>query len=52
MFADLEKEFIPKLQEVLSNLFDPEVAFVQRDHDMKCSYCDFAHICNRVSIDS
>jgi len=51
-FSELEEEYISGIQEVLSRMFDPEIPFIQRDHDLKCSYCDFAMICSRVSIDS
>ncbi len=49
--ADLEGEYIDSLKEVLRKLFDPSVPFVQRDNDHKCSYCDFASLCQRKTID-
>jgi hypothetical protein len=52
LFSELEEEFISGLQGVLSGMFDPAVPFIQRAHDIKCSYCDFALICNRVSMDT
>jgi CRISPR/Cas system-associated exonuclease Cas4 (RecB family) len=51
-FSDLEEEFISGLKGVLSRMFDPTIPFSQRKHDVKCSYCDFALICNRVSMDA
>jgi CRISPR/Cas system-associated exonuclease Cas4 (RecB family) len=50
-FAELEEEFLSHLKEVLQRLFDPGVPFSQRDHDQKCSYCDFAELCSRNTID-
>lgn len=50
-FAPLEEPFLDLLRQTLQNLFDPAVPFVQRDNDQKCSYCDFASLCKRKSID-
>ncbi|MEN8203375.1 MAG: PD-(D/E)XK nuclease family protein [Bacteroidota bacterium] len=51
-FSELEEEYISGLKEVLSRMFDPDIPFTQRAYDVKCTYCDFAQICNRISIDS
>ncbi|MEA3461711.1 MAG: PD-(D/E)XK nuclease family protein, partial [Bacteroidota bacterium] len=50
-FEGLEEPFIKRLKEVLHKLFDPAVPFVQRENDLKCSYCDFASLCQRKTID-
>ncbi len=50
-FGEVEDEFLTHLKEVLQRIFDPGVPFSQRDHDQKCSYCDFAELCSRNSID-
>jgi hypothetical protein len=46
-FRKLEEPFLHLLKEVLQKLFDPQVPFVQRKEDQKCSYCDFAALCHR-----
>ena len=50
-FGDLEKDFLDELKEVLRRMFDPKVPFAQRTNDQICSYCQFAELCSRNSID-
>lgn len=50
-FKDVEDEYISKLGETLSRIFDPVSSFVQTDNELKCRNCDFAGICNRTSIE-
>ena len=50
-FSPMEEQFLQGLKEVLQQLFDPRVPFVQRDNDKKCGYCDFASLCQRKTID-
>jgi ATP-dependent helicase/DNAse subunit B len=50
-FSPMEEQFLQELKEVLQQLFDPAVPFVQRAYDKKCSYCDFASLCQRLTID-
>jgi len=50
-FAALEEPFLNLLKALLQKLYDPAVPFVQRTYDKKCSYCDFASLCQRLSID-
>jgi len=50
-FEDLKGPFIERMKEALSRLFNPDVPFVQRENDMKCSFCDFASLCQRKTID-
>ena len=48
---DHEPAFLNLLLEVLQKLYDPEIPFVQRKDDKICSYCDFADLCQRRTID-
>ncbi|MDF1576084.1 MAG: PD-(D/E)XK nuclease family protein [Bacteroidales bacterium] len=50
-FEVLEEPFLRLLKEVLQRLFDPDVPYVQRNNDKKCSYCDFASLCQRQIIE-
>jgi CRISPR/Cas system-associated exonuclease Cas4 (RecB family) len=50
-FTPLEDRFMELLRAVLKKMFDPGQAFVQRENDKKCSYCDFASLCQRKNID-
>jgi CRISPR/Cas system-associated exonuclease Cas4 (RecB family) len=49
-FSEYEEEYLVLLKNLLSQLFDPDTPFIQREHDAKCNYCDFASICNRNPI--
>jgi len=49
-FEALENEFLIHLRGVLQRLYDPDIPFVQRENDQKCSYCDFAELCSRNTI--
>lgn len=50
-YLKVEDAFLEKLEEVLSDLFDPEKHFVQTDNENSCRYCDFVKICKRQSIE-
>jgi len=50
-FLGLEETFLKLLKEVLQQLYDPAIPFVQRVNDKKCSYCDFVALCQRLTID-
>jgi hypothetical protein len=50
-FGELEDEFLIHLKEVIQRMFDPGVPFSQRAHDQTCSYCDYAALCSRNTID-
>jgi CRISPR/Cas system-associated exonuclease Cas4 (RecB family) len=50
-FSTLEQQFLQPLRRVVQQLFDPAVPFEQRQNDNKCSYCDFASLCQRAPID-
>jgi RecB family exonuclease len=41
------KEFEAQLRQILSDIFDPEIAFEQTTEQDNCSYCLFKGICNR-----
>ncbi len=44
---DRNEEFLERTGEILSEIFNPEVAFVAVDNDEKCKYCNLAHLCGR-----
>ncbi len=46
-FAFYEERFEEHLQQLLIEIFDPEIPFCQTDELEKCSYCDFKSICKR-----
>lgn len=46
-FAFYEEQFEEHLQQLLIEIFDPEIPFCQTDELEKCSYCDFKSICKR-----
>jgi CRISPR/Cas system-associated exonuclease Cas4 (RecB family) len=50
-FSPLEEQFLQHLQGIVQELFDPAVPFEQRQNDKKCSYCDFASLCQRSPLD-
>ncbi|MDD4821521.1 MAG: PD-(D/E)XK nuclease family protein [Bacteroidales bacterium] len=44
---DIEDEFIHYLNELLSNLFNPDIPFEQTKAEDNCLYCDFKNMCRR-----
>jgi CRISPR/Cas system-associated exonuclease Cas4 (RecB family) len=50
-FSEVEEEYMEHLQTTLQRLFDPAIPFTQRVNDQRCSYCDFAELCSRNSIE-
>lgn len=50
-FAEYELEFLEYLKGVLQRMYDPGTPFTQRENDQKCSYCDFAELCSRNTIE-
>jgi CRISPR/Cas system-associated exonuclease Cas4 (RecB family) len=50
-FGPLEKEYLGLLEETLARLFSPADPFTQTAVEARCSYCDFARICNRDFIE-
>lgn len=47
-FPALSEEFRPRLNEVISEIFNPEVPFVQSVNKDVCLYCKFRSMCGRV----
>jgi CRISPR/Cas system-associated exonuclease Cas4 (RecB family) len=50
-FSVVEKEYVERLKGILQTLFDPAIPFTQRANDQRCTYCDFAELCSRNSIE-
>jgi len=50
-FSGVEEEYMDHLKTTLQRLFDPAIPFTQRVNDQRCSYCDFAELCSRNSIE-
>lgn len=46
-FAFYEDDFREHLQELLEEIFSPEVTFCQTEDTKKCEYCDFRSLCKR-----
>ncbi|HBX87405.1 MAG TPA: PD-(D/E)XK nuclease family protein [Marinilabiliaceae bacterium] len=47
-FSIVKEEFIGQLNEVLTELFDPEIPFMQTENKKNCVYCAFNKHCLRV----
>jgi len=50
-FSEVEEEYMEHLQTALQRIFDPAIPFTQRVNDQRCTYCDFAELCSRNSIE-
>ena len=48
-FAEYEESFRERLNLLLKEIFNPEVAFNQTDIEEKCQYCDFKSLCKRAN---
>jgi hypothetical protein len=46
-FSFYEDEFRERLQELLEEMYDPDVPFDQTEETKRCEYCDFKAICGR-----
>lgn len=46
-FKPFEDTFKNNINNLIINLFDPEIPFSQTPHAEKCSYCDYKNICRR-----
>ena len=46
-FSIYESEFRAKLQELLEEIFHPDMDFTQTDVQEKCAYCDFKAMCKK-----
>ena len=42
-----EGKFREKLQELLEEIFHPDIPFTQTDVEDKCTYCDFKAMCRK-----
>ena len=49
---EIEEEFTDRLCQRVQDLFDPSAPFTQSATADPCKYCEFATICNRVTVDS
>lgn len=47
VISDLLPEFEEYLSLLISNIFNPDLKFVQTENQNNCKYCDFSEICNR-----
>lgn len=46
-FSIYEGKFREKLQELLEDIFHPDIPFTQTDVEEKCAYCDFKAMCRK-----
>ena len=46
-FSIYESKFREKLQELLDEIFHPDIPFTQTDVEEKCAYCDFKALCKK-----
>ena len=46
-FRPHDEEFRARLQELLEEIFHPDVAFTQTEFASHCAYCDFRELCRR-----
>ena len=43
----LQEEFLQRLSDVISEIFNPQIPFTQTSQLDSCQYCDFAQLCGR-----
>lgn len=46
-FKPFEENFKTNLNNLIINLFNPEIPFTQTPHPEKCAYCDYKKLCRR-----
>ena len=46
-YNELSEEFIKNLNQLVSNIFNPEISFTQTEETKNCEYCAFSKICHR-----
>lgn len=46
-FKAISDDFGNHLQKILEDLFNPDIPFVQTEHEVLCSHCPYALICRR-----
>ena len=42
-----EKDFMEKLEDIITEIFNPEIPFSKAKETSNCAYCDFKQLCNR-----
>jgi len=47
VFPEIRNEFNTGFKNILEDLFNPDIPFVQSDDDQVCRYCPFTGICSR-----
>lgn len=47
VFSEIRDEFNRGFQEILSEIFNPDIPFVQTEDEQACRYCPFTGICSR-----
>ena len=45
--AQYEADYFDELTKVVTEIYDPERAFVQTENRKACEYCDFKRLCGR-----
>ena len=51
IYKPFDEEFSGLLQEVLSEMFDPMIHFVQTEEEKNCGYCPYISICKKPKAD-
>jgi len=46
-FKPFDEEFRTNINNLIINLFNPEIPFTQTPHVKKCTYCDYKNLCRR-----
>ena len=44
-YREIKDEFWTRFQHLISEMFDPDVPFVQAANEHACAYCQFSRIC-------
>lgn len=47
-YLQVSKEFLPRLQALISEIFNPEVDFTQAEDNKSCKFCPFLSLCGRT----
>jgi PD-(D/E)XK nuclease superfamily protein len=46
-FNEISEDFNKNLNELVSDVFNPEISFTQTEETKNCEYCAFSKICHR-----
>ena len=46
-YHQLNEEYLPRLHQVISEIFNPEVPFTQSESPHSCTFCNFKSVCDR-----